>query len=140
MVSKKGFGLFLRSPFGCESGNCHISTWRNGREAQGGGLLNRRGDERSAWVRTSLPYFALHRPPHEHADSIHQDCLLEWASSLAKYSLLVTARRTSRSRDSFLKQGLYKEVTKVQAMFRQARSFSTTAAYLHRKDWPTDLR
>jgi hypothetical protein len=40
----------------------------------------------------------------------------------------------------FLKQGLYKEATKVQAMIRQARSFSRTAAYLHRKDWLIDLR
>lgn len=35
----------------------------------------------------------------------------------------------------FLKdKGLHKEVTKVQAMFRQALSFSTTAAHLHRQD------
>lgn len=31
-------------------------------------------------------------------------------------------------------KGLHKEVTKVQAMFRQALSFSTTAAHLHRQD------
>jgi hypothetical protein len=35
----------------------------------------------------------------------------------------------------FLKdKGLHKEVTKVQAMFRQALSFSTTAAHLHQQD------
>jgi hypothetical protein len=35
----------------------------------------------------------------------------------------------------FLKdKGLHREVTKVQAMFRQALSFSTTAAHLHRQD------
>lgn len=31
-------------------------------------------------------------------------------------------------------KGLHKEVTKVQAMFRQALSFSTTAAHLYRQD------
>lgn len=35
----------------------------------------------------------------------------------------------------FLKdKGLHKEVTKVQAMFRQALSFATTAEHLHRQD------
>jgi len=35
----------------------------------------------------------------------------------------------------FLKdKGLHKEVTKVQAMFRQALSFATTAAHLHKQD------
>jgi hypothetical protein len=41
----------------------------------------------------------------------------------------------------FLKEkGLHKEVTKVQAMFRQALSFSTTAAYLHKRDLLTAPR
>lgn len=41
----------------------------------------------------------------------------------------------------FLKdKGLHREVTKVQAIFRQAFSFSTTAAHLHRQDLLTAPR
>ncbi|MBI3894514.1 MAG: hypothetical protein HY313_01145 [Acidobacteria bacterium] len=38
------------------------------------------------------------------------------------------------ARDFLKSKGLHKEVTMTQAMFRQALSFSTTAAYIHKRD------
>jgi len=38
------------------------------------------------------------------------------------------------ARDFLKSKGLHKEVTITQAMFRQALSFSTTAAYIHKRD------
>lgn len=38
------------------------------------------------------------------------------------------------ARDFLKSKGLHKEVTLTQAMFRQAVSFSTTAAYIHKRD------
>ena len=38
------------------------------------------------------------------------------------------------ARDILKSMGLHKEVTLTQAMFRQALSFSTTAAYIHKRD------
>jgi len=45
-----------------------------------------------------------------------------------------TAKDMEVARQFLRNKGLYKETTLVQAMFRQAVSFATTAAHLHRTD------